>query len=190
NWTEAERLYQLSIALNPNYPVVYEWYAWFLMTQGRFSEALLKIRQAQKLDPSSLTLHTVKGLPLYYERKYDEAAEQFNQPLGMDENFVQSYYYFGSALIQQKKYFEASQAFERVITRDYFQQGSALLIYALAKGGYREKALAHLGSLKTFAEQRYVSPYVMAIAHVGLGDLDTALNYLERAYEERASWIV
>ena len=35
------------------------------------------------------------------------------------------------------------------------------------------------------SRERYVSPYHMAYVYTGLGDDDTAIEYLERAYEER-----
>ncbi len=189
NWIKAERHYQRSIALNPNYSNGYHWYAWYLMLQGRFSDAMLRIKQAQKLDPSSLTLNTILGMPFYYQRKFDEAIEQFEQTLEMDDGFVQSFYYLGASLAQQGKYPEAIPTLERVIKSDYPQQSTALLIYSLALGGYREKALTHLGELKAMSDRQYVSPFILAIAYIGLGDPDRALDYLEKAYTERAAWI-
>lgn len=189
NWSKAERHYQRSIALNPNYSTAYHWYAWFLMTRGRFSDAMLRIKQAQKLDPSSLTLNTVIGMPYYYQRMFDEAIEQFRQTLEMDKGFVQSHYYLGAALAQQEKYTEAIESLQRVVNTEFYQQTAALLIHAFAHGGFREKALAHLGQLNDVSQRQYVSPFVLAIAYVGMGDVDRGLDHLENAYEERAAWI-
>ncbi len=35
----------------------------------------------------------------------------------------------------------------------------------------------------------YVPPYDMAIAHLGLGDSDSALAFLDEAYKECSSWM-
>jgi hypothetical protein len=39
------------------------------------------------------------------------------------------------------------------------------------------------------SRQRYVSPYHMAYIYTGLGEQDEAIQWLERAYEERAGRI-
>ena len=40
------------------------------------------------------------------------------------------------------------------------------------------------------AKQAYVSPYDLAILYVGLGDKEHALEQLNKAYEDRAGWII
>ena len=40
------------------------------------------------------------------------------------------------------------------------------------------------------SKQGYVSPYDVAILYVGLGDKDRALEQLNKAYEDRAGWII
>jgi hypothetical protein len=55
--------------------------------------------------------------------------------------------------------------------------------YALA--GNREKALTILDELKTLSRQKYVSPVDMAIVYTGLGDRESAFQWLEKAYQDR-----
>ena len=43
-------------------------------------------------------------------------------------------------------------------------------------------------SQRTAAE--YVPPFCVALVHTGLGDLDQALHWLERACEERSHWLI
>jgi len=47
-----------------------------------------------------------------------------------------------------------------------------------------------LAELEQIAAQRYVSSYVIALVHIGLGDHDRAFASLERACEERAGYLV
>ena len=42
-----------------------------------------------------------------------------------------------------------------------------------------------LGELKVLATQRYVSPVDIAVIYVGLGDRNTAFQWLEKAYQQR-----
>ena len=43
-----------------------------------------------------------------------------------------------------------------------------------------------LRRLEELSLQRYVSPYHLAYVYTGLGEPDRAIDWLERAYEERA----
>ena len=56
--------------------------------------------------------------------------------------------------------------------------------YALA--GKTDEARDVLRRLEEMSRQRYVSPYHMAYVYTGLGEYDRAMDWLERAYEERA----
>jgi tetratricopeptide (TPR) repeat protein len=56
--------------------------------------------------------------------------------------------------------------------------------YALA--GKVGKAREVLQQLEELSQRRYVSPYHMAYVYAGLGEHDTAIDWLERAYVERA----
>jgi Tfp pilus assembly protein PilF len=56
DWVGAEREYKRAIELNPNYPTAHQWYAVYLMSAGRFDEALAETRRAQELEPLSLPI--------------------------------------------------------------------------------------------------------------------------------------
>jgi serine/threonine-protein kinase len=60
---------------------------------------------------------------------------------------------------------------------------------AYAMAGRTEEARGVLRQLEELSTRRYVSPYHMAYVHTGLGEHDRALDWLERAYEERAGGI-
>jgi hypothetical protein len=51
------------------------------------------------------------------------------------------------------------------------------------------KARAVLGELERLAGERYVSPYHFAYVYTGLGEYDAAVDWLERAYQQRAGSI-
>jgi tetratricopeptide (TPR) repeat protein len=65
----------------------------------------------------------------------------------------------------------------------------AQLGQALARVGRREEARELLRRLEELATRRYVSPYHLAYVHTGLEDYDQAMDWLERAYEERAGGV-
>jgi len=57
---------------------------------------------------------------------------------------------------------------------------------AYALGGKTSKALGVLDGLKELSKKRYVSPVDMAVVYTGLGDRNSAFQWLEKAYQERA----
>jgi tetratricopeptide (TPR) repeat protein len=190
DWAKAEEEYRRACELNPRYASARHWYAWFLMAQARFDEALAEVSVAQKLDPGSLTLATAIGLPFYFRREYEQAAEQYREALEMNPNFTLAHYYLGLALMQLGRYGEAISSLRKVRAVDYQQQVTAQLGCAYARAGRRAEALGMLRELRAMRQRGYVSPYMEAIVYAALGERDEAVGWLERALGERAPWMV
>jgi tetratricopeptide (TPR) repeat protein len=71
------------------------------------------------------------------------------------------------------------------------QDALAFLAHGYAVTGKKIEAQKILQDLQQRSKTSYVSPYVLATVHAGLGDKDTAFKFLEQAYEERSldlSW--
>jgi len=47
-----------------------------------------------------------------------------------------------------------------------------------------------LDELKSWSTNRYVSPYALALIHIGLGHYDRAFSFLTTAYRDRSGWLV
>jgi tetratricopeptide (TPR) repeat protein len=65
----------------------------------------------------------------------------------------------------------------------------AQLGQAFALMGRTEEAREVLRQLDERSRQRYVSPYHVAYVYTGLGEHERAMDFLERAYQERAGGI-
>jgi tetratricopeptide (TPR) repeat protein len=61
-----------------------------------------------------------------------------------------------------------------------------LLAYAYGRSGNKTDAIRIREELEAISKQRYVSAYSFALVHLGLGDRNEALRWLEKAYEDRA----
>ena len=62
---------------------------------------------------------------------------------------------------------------------------TADLGYVHARVGHRVQARQILQQLADTAKERYTPALAFAMVHVGLGENDQALNWLEKAHEER-----
>src|SRR5947209_8000696 len=67
---------------------------------------------------------------------------------------------------------------------------TASLGHALGLAGDRQGARAVLDRLLRQRAHAYVSPYDIALLYAGLGEKDQALDWLQRAYQERSSLLV
>ncbi len=186
DWVAAEREYKRAIELNPNYPIAPLWYAVFLMSDGRFDEALAKARRAQELDPLSLPINMILGWVFLNARQYDQAVDQLRKTLEMEPNFILGHHRLGLVYEQQGKYAEAIAEFKQVVNLSAGSPlGLAGLAHAYALSGKRAEAQRMLEDLKRLSEQRYVSHASIAMVYVALGDRDQALAWLDQAEKAR-----
>jgi TolB-like protein/DNA-binding winged helix-turn-helix (wHTH) protein/Tfp pilus assembly protein PilF len=188
DWSGAEKEFQRAIELNRNYANAHHWYALELMLMGRLDEALNQIKLARELDPLSLIINTNMALILSSAQQYDQAIEQSRKALEMDPNFALVYYRLGQILILKGMNAEAVPELEKAIALSGGSpRATAELGLAFARLGKRGEALKLLNNLKERSKLRYVSPFDLAVIYGGLGDKDSTLEYLEKAYDERST---
>jgi serine/threonine-protein kinase len=72
--------------------------------------------------------------------------------------------------------------------------GSPLMRAALAHtygmSGRTSDALQVLDELTTLTKHKYVAPHFFAGLHIGLGENDRAMEYLEKSYQEHSHWLI
>ncbi|HXG66582.1 MAG TPA: tetratricopeptide repeat protein [Blastocatellia bacterium] len=193
DWAGAEREYKRAIALNPNYATAHQWYGFCLATMGRHDEAIAEMRQAQELDPLSLSINTAVGMSLYYARRYDEAIEAHQETLKLDPDYYPAHLNSGLALTAKGKFSEAIAAYQRAYPQSKplsdYPIVMAFLGHTYAASGNRGEALKALQELQSLAAQKHVSPYCIAVIYVGLGEKEQAFAWLEKTYEEHSGHI-
>jgi tetratricopeptide (TPR) repeat protein len=193
DWAGAESEFRKAIKLNPGYATAHQWYGVYLSEMGRHVESLAERNRAQELDPLSLSIRTGLARAYYWARRYDESIQHLQQTLEKDPDYADTHWSFGLVYEQQKKLPEAIAAFEKAIDLSRtaeFPEGKPEMIAALghayAIAGRHNEAQKILDELnRLIAQQRYVSPYSMALIYIGLDNRDEAFNWLERAYNER-----
>jgi DNA-binding winged helix-turn-helix (wHTH) protein/TolB-like protein/Flp pilus assembly protein TadD len=191
DWAAAEREYQQALELNPNYPETYEVYSYLLSCTGRLDEGIKMAKRGLEVDPLSLAISDDVAGAHYWARHYDEAIAQGQKSIELDRSHAAAYVFLGQAYDLKGSYAEAIAAYQKAI--DLSQRTTnimGLLGHAYAVSGRRDEALKIVKELKEVSADKSVSPYDLAIVYTGLGDKDNAINQLNRAYEERAGWII
>jgi adenylate cyclase len=182
----AEREYRRAIELNPGYAPVYYWRASAASMRGRFDEAIRYDQQAVDLAPLSAITNTHLGWILLAAREFEWARDQAKIGLGLDPDFALAYWVLGAAFVNLGLLAEASGAFEegvRVSASDPWLL--AALGAAQGLSGRGEEARGVLSRLGRMRKDRYVRPFHLAVVNMGLGELDEALGWLEKAYDDR-----
>jgi TolB-like protein/Flp pilus assembly protein TadD len=190
NWEEAEEEFLRAIELNPSYTSAYQWYAAFLNTQGRFEEAQAAQKSARELDPFSLILNMNVADPLFFSRQYDRAVQQLVTLLEHEPRFFPALFQLGRVYVQMEMHAEAIAAFERALQFSRQQEVLPALAHAYALAGRTQEARIILEEMKHDNSGRYVASPMIARIHLGLGEFETALDWLEKGLEERSYWMV
>ena len=191
DWPGAQTAFRRAIELNPSYATAHQWYAHYFASMGRVDEAIAQITRARELDPFSLIINRGFGRHLYFAREYDHAIEQERHTLEFDPNFALARYSLGLVYVQKSMFNDAVAEFERAVS---LTDGSPVFLSALgygyARAGQRAEAEQVILRLKGLSRQRYVSAYNIALVHIGLGENEAALEWLEKACDERATALI
>ena len=190
DWAGGESEFRRALELNPNYSTAHQWYALELAGMGRMTDALPEISRAQEHDPLSLIANVNAGWIFYHARQYDRALEEIRKSLDMDPNFARGHWAISEPLEQQQKYQEAIAELEKARQIDETPIILALLCHVYAVTGKTNDAHRIINQLNALSKQAYVDPYFLAEIHTALGERDQAFQELEKAYEQRSSWLV
>ena len=190
DWDGAEREFRRAIELNPRYGSAHQWFAFLLSSRGQHDAALLEGLTAVELDPGSVSARRGVGWLYYYARRYDQARDHLARAIEMNPMADESHRVLAMTLALQGNVAEAERMLREAVTLPgagaYTQ---ATLAWVLGRASKREEATRILRALEEQAQRGYVSPVAFAIAHIGLGNLDTALEWVERAYDDRRGWL-
>jgi tetratricopeptide (TPR) repeat protein len=190
DWSGSEHELKRAIDLNPSYSAAYIIYSQLLRVQRKEAEQLEKIRRAWELDPLGLYVNIVLGTALFNTGAYDQAIEQFSKTLDLDPDFAVAYWGLGVSYEAKGSIEEAITAFQKAIDLSPGDvHNYADLAHAFALAGKKGEALKILNELIQRSQKTYVPAFVIARIYEGLGDKDAAFEWLEKAYEERSSWI-
>jgi serine/threonine-protein kinase len=182
--------FRRAIELDPGYASAHQWYAFLLAATGRVDEALIEGHTAQELDPASISIRRCLGWLYYYARRYERARYHAERAVAMNPGAEESYRVLGLSLALQGSLDEAEAAFRQGIVRAPVAYALAGLGYVLALRGDCADAESVVAELEARSRREYVSPAAIAMVHIGLGNLEAALDWMDRALEERRGWMV
>jgi eukaryotic-like serine/threonine-protein kinase len=183
DWPAAEREFKLATSLNPGYATAHQWHSELLSTLGRHDEGLEVARRARDLDPLSLIINHNVARRLYFARRFDEAVAESKKTLEMDPQFRVARVMLGLEHAALGRFKEAAGEFEA-------SGAGSLAGYAYGRSGRTAEALEVLSRLRTDAQSGHVPPTYFMFVHLGLGQKEEALAWLEKGFAARSDYMI
>ena len=185
-WTEAERDFREAIRLKPSYATAHHWYAITLRALGRYEEALARARRAQALAPLSPVVRVPCGAISRDAGRHDEAIAELRAVIASDPDFALAPAQLSMTYAANGMFDESIVMAERAVR---ISERAPLYVLGLAQSyawaNQKKKARASLAEV--LAEPRTERTLVFDVAGVYalLGETDTAMDWLERAADQR-----
>src|SRR5689334_16442334 len=191
DWAVAEGQHRRAIEINPNYATAHHWYAFHLLMEGRFDEAIDRILRTRELDPVSPSVLQAVVWCYYQARRFDESIATYKSMLEAVPEFPYGLVTQSWTLRHTGDVNEAVAAAEKALD---LSGGGVFYVAALgaayAAAGRQKDARAVLERLAQLSVHGYVSPYQLSLIHLHLGERERALELLQEAHSIRDAWVV
>jgi len=192
DWQFVEKELRRAIELSPSYSLAHTAYGTLLMCLGRNEEGIEELEWGTELDHATLTVGG--DLPFYLAllgRTEEALLIVQEKMMGRLEQGVGTFHYIlGVIYERQGKYAEAKTELEKAVKLNMLHTiPLGVLGYVYSVSGERTKALGVIAQLDELARQRPVSHFTKAIVLSGLADNSSALDCLERSYDERSPFL-
>jgi TolB-like protein/class 3 adenylate cyclase/Tfp pilus assembly protein PilF len=179
---EAIPLFEQATALDPNYADAYRWLAYSQCEAWAYlnrpmeplrQQSMASARRAVELDPDGYGSHGALGYVLLHERRWDEAAKEFEISLRLNPNGAEAWVDFAILKTFEGRSVEAIACVERAMRLDPRPPGVYFWVLGVAQyaAGHYEAAVK---TLRNEATYRTESRRVLAAALAQLGRLQEA----------------
>jgi TolB-like protein len=188
DWPASEAHFHRAIALNPSHAFTHIMHGFLLLATGRLDEAVQAGRVAVELDPiaplilgNALAFHHLARRP----RDFDEelVAARRLAPLGEIEMIARAF----ASIARGQAGDILPEVRARVADNSFLR---TLHAWCAAAAGADAEARAVLGEMHALERTEYVWATGFALAYVHLGESEKAFEYLERAWQDRAGWMI
>jgi tetratricopeptide (TPR) repeat protein len=181
-----------ALQLSPTSPIVRARYALnALMPHGRLEEAVAELERALEWDPLSTYTRAQLAIMLVLWHRYERAMDEARTLLEQDPNVYLGHLVMGTCYREQRLFDEAIAANRRATE---LSGGSAGMLgwlgLSLGLGGKVAEAQSVLERLHNMAAKAYVPPTSFAWIHLGLGETDSAFEWLDRAVDARDQFMM
>jgi len=185
-WEKSKATLQKAISLDPNNSLAHLYYGNVLQYTGHTEQGLEEGEKAVALDPLAFGANWVLGRNYYFARKDDLALKQFEKTEGLGQNSNGVIYWsLGLVYLAKSMNKEALEQYEKVPdnAENPIDNVDVMKSYGYAATGNKARAKTVLE--KAIKKDLHASAYRIAQAYIALGEMQTALNWLDEGYRVR-----
>jgi TolB-like protein/DNA-binding winged helix-turn-helix (wHTH) protein len=178
DWVKQEQELKRALELNPSGASAHWSYAFALEKLGRTDEALAQLRIMQQLDPVSSQSAAATVEAEYYFRHYDAAMDHLKLLDAANPQRVLLGFWFGVINREKGLYQDSVRAF---LTVGDHPHALGHMGNAYARWGQQAEAKAVIPRLQQHIRQNGIGTYEVGLVYAGLGEKDSAFEWLEKA---------
>lgn len=191
DWNGAEREFKKAFELEPTEPFNHVNYSLFLAAQGRFDEAVAESRIGQRLDPLSSLLAAWSALAPAAAGLLDEAIEVLERAIGLDPDHWQSYFHLCATYLHASRIGDAMTAGGKAVELSGGSSAASMRMAAVCYlAGEADKGDELFRKLIERSKNLYVAQSFFTEIHLARKEPEKALECLEKAVQDRDSWLV
>ncbi len=191
DFAEAEKSYKIALALHPVDVMVYNGYGALLLFMRKCDAALAMHTLANEMDPLHLPTLIWLARANTYCSRYDKAIEICEKVIGMAPEFPLAHMGLAIAYLWRGAYQKALDLVE--VTRHLSEEHAAISVVAAIaqhRMGNSEQLQQILTRLLDEPTHRMSEPVYIALLYAELGEEDQAMAWFQKAYEDRAAYLL
>jgi serine/threonine-protein kinase len=185
DWTGAEQDYRHALELNPGDAPILQAYGSLKASIGQLPEAIALTRKASEREPLMPTPWQALGYYLDASGDYAEARQAQEHALAIKPKFPFAHFRLGVVSLLEGHPEQAGVEFEATGYEPLQLEGRAMAEHSLGHAKASNAALE-----KLTAEYGFNAAYQIAQAHAWRGYVDAAMQWLEKAYEQKDGGLV
>jgi tetratricopeptide (TPR) repeat protein len=190
NWAAADRHFAQAVALNPNDATALQWQAEADCFRGRFEACARGLRAAYELDPLSPVLAVAQGFPARFAGDTAAALRIFHAVERQRPELPFVHYQLGTTYGAARDWERAIHHYRLALPAFGLNLVGGQMAYAYARSGRRDEARHLRDAMLERSRQGYFPPVTLAAAEAGLGNVEAALDHLERALDAHDDFLV
>lgn len=184
-WEKAEQEFKRAIALDPHNAEALSFYSMFLGFEERFDEAISHGRRSLEIDPLSPVINMNVGWTYFSAGLLDGALDQAGKMIEIEPDFFGAYWLKGAIYLSEGEYEEAVGELRKAVSLGGHQIVLADLGSAYGLAGKKDEAAVILDQLLEMRRREHVPAICVARVYSRIGENDTAIEWLEKAFEEK-----
>jgi serine/threonine protein kinase len=199
DWRGAETEVVRAIKLNPNLPIAHDMYSFYLTILERTVEARHEGQRAEQLEPpgSQRVTSIIATFPIMAERQHDEAIDHLRGVMELDKNFSYGHLHLAECYEAQSNYLAAIEeyrAYALMSGQDAARVASGYdalreAYESLGQTGYSQKWIELIKADQSLPDEKQIFAEMdLAGYYALLGDKETALDILEKHFDEPNVW--